>query len=231
MRCAIVDDEKYALQVLNGYISQTSGLEVVAQCRDGFEIIGVLNKTPIDLLFLDIQMPQLSGFDVIKALKKRAFNIILTTAHEQYAVDAFEFAVFDYLLKPFSYQRFLKPIERLTAGKNTVKELAGLDHEYFFVKENRTSTKIHITDIHYIKASGNYLKIYLPDRYVMVYMSLIEIQNRLPSSKFIQIHKSYIISIKSIKSMKFNCVVVGNTELPVGRSYRCQLDDVWRWRI
>ncbi len=219
IKCVIADDEKYAVQVLNDYITRTPGLSLVAECRDGFEVIDVFDKNTIDILFLDVQMPQLSGLDVIRELKQRPSHIILTTAHQQYALDAFELAVFDYLLKPFSYDRFLKSLARLNRD-------VPRDPEYVFVKIDRTSVRFNVEYIRYIKAEGNYLRIYLPDRFEMVYMSLAEIQMKLPKSKFIQIHKSYVVAISAIQTVKYDSVSVGDKELPVGRLYKSQLNRV-----
>lgn len=223
MRCIIVDDEPLVRELLEDNIRQVPFLELVRSCKDAMEALEALQDEQVDLIFLDIQMPRLSGLQFLQSMDHPPL-VIMVTAYEKYAVDGFNLQVADYILKPFSFDRFLKACNRaaeLFRLKNvaTTSEIKSQD---FFVNVEYTLVKIVVADIDYIEGLKDYIKIYLSSRPkpVLTRMSLKAIEAKVPAGTFIRTHKSFLVAISRITTIKRDFVCVGTTEIPVSETYR-----------
>lgn len=229
IKCLIVDDEPPARELLQSYISRLGYLEVAGQCHNGLEAFEWLQKTRADIIFLDIQMPKMNGLELIKSLHHPP-SIILTTAFREYAVDAFEQGVIDYLVKPISFERFLKAISRHNhAMAYPAPELGRedpFDTAYMFFKVNKDMIKVLLKDIVYVESIRDYLKIVAHDRSFVTYQRISYMEDKLPEDRFVRIHKSYIVATEKISSFRQDAVRVGSYELPVGRMYKKKLIEV-----
>lgn len=225
LRCIAVDDEPLALDLLEDNIRQVPFLELVAKCADAFEAIKVLQETTVDLIFLDIQMPGLTGLQFIQSLSHKPM-IILITAYEKYALEGFELDVTDYLVKPVSLPRFIKACnkarELYQLKHQQVSAAPGTAPEFFFVNSDYSLLKINIADIIWIEALKDYIRIHLTGaaKPVVTRMPLKQVEEQLPPARFIRIHKSYIIAVAHITAIRKNSVFIGTMELPVGDNYR-----------
>lgn len=224
MKCIAIDDEPFALQLLKDYISQVPYLELVALCEDVFEANKVLQQQEIDLVFTDIQMPRLTGLQFIQSLTERPM-FILITAYEKFALDGFNLNVIDYILKPVELSRFLLACNKaweLYQLKKAAKTSPETPPAYFFVNVEYRQVKVMYKDIAWIEGLKDYIKINLlpPAKPLLVRMSMKGVEEELPSSRFIRIHKSYIVSIDSLTSVRKSSVFIGQLELPVGETYQ-----------
>ncbi|MBW8687526.1 LytR/AlgR family response regulator transcription factor [Chitinophaga rhizophila] len=225
MRCIAVDDEPLALELLEDNIRQVPFLELVATCADAFEAIKVLQENTVDLIFLDIQMPGLTGLQFIQSLSHKPM-IILITAYEKYALEGFELDVTDYLVKPVSLPRFIKACnkarELYQLRHQTAAAAPGILPEFFFVNSDYSLLKINIAEIIWIEALKDYIRIHLTGsaKPVVTRLPLKQVEEQLPQARFIRIHKSYIIAVAHITAIRKNSVFIGTMELPVGDNYR-----------
>ena len=225
IRCIAVDDEPLALDLLEDNISKIPYLQMVARCSNAFEAIAILQDQPVDLIFLDIQMPGLTGLQFIQSRTDRPM-IILVTAYEKYALEGFRLDVIDYLVKPVALDRFIKACNKaheLYQLRLRDKETGSPVHsDYFFVNVDYSLLKVNTGDITWIEGLKDYIKIHLKSssRPVITRMSMKAIEEQLPSSRFIRIHKSYILSIDHITAIRKTSIFIGDMELPVGDSYR-----------
>jgi two-component system LytT family response regulator len=228
MKCVAVDDEPLALALLQDNIRQVPNLELVASCSTAMEALAVLNKQEVDLIFLDIQMPGLTGLQLLQSLPVRPM-VILITAYEKYALEGFNLDVIDYLVKPVPFERFLKACNKAIDFfrlKNNPQTEAANWPEYFFVHAEYGLVKIIFSDIRMIEGLKDYLKIHLGEtKPLVIRMSMKSIEEKLPPGKFFRIHKSYIIAISQITTIRRNSVFLGNLELPLGDLYK---DDLMR---
>ncbi|HUP12480.1 MAG TPA: LytTR family DNA-binding domain-containing protein [Niastella sp.] len=224
MKCIAIDDEPFALQLLKDYISQMPYLELVALCEDVFEANKILQQQEIDLVFTDIQMPRLTGLQFIQSLTERPL-FILITAYEKFALEGFNLNVVDYLLKPVELSRFMLACNKaweLFQLKKAAKQSPETTLPYFFVNAEYRQVKVMYKDISYIEGLKDYIKINLqaPAKPLLVRMSMKSAEEELPAAQFIRIHKSYIISIDSITSVRKSSVFIDQLELPVGETYQ-----------
>lgn len=223
MRCIAVDDEKWVLDLLVDNISRVPFLQLVGRCRNALEAIELLHKSAVDLIFLDIQMPGLDGIQFVQSLQHPPM-IIFVTAYKEYAWDGFELAAVDYLLKPVSFERFLKACNkaqelfRLQQKTPATNELPG----HFFVYVEYNQVKITIADIVYIEGMKDYVKIYLTTatKPVITKMSLKALEDKLLPYRLVRIHKSYIIAADKVTALKRDIICLGTIELPLSDSYR-----------
>ncbi len=224
-RCLIVDDEPLARELIKGYVAKLENFEIVAECSDAMKALNVLRAKPVDLMFMDIQMPQITGIEFLKTLK-HAPKVIITTAYREYALDGFELDVVDYLLKPITFERFLKSVNKYYQMiQDDVQLVAsqgdkGVDETFIYVKENKKVVKIYLSEIKYIEGLSEYVQIYTDKRKVIVKTSLTQMEEKLPAEQFLRIHKSYIISVSKIEAFTANTIEIQNKELPIGRSYK-----------
>ncbi len=224
LRCIAVDDEPLALELLVDNIDQVPYLQLIEQCSNAFEAIKVLQQQPIDLIFLDIQMPGLTGLQFIQSMPQKPM-IILVTAYEKYALDGFNLDVTDYLVKPVSFERFVKACNKaleLFELKNKKEVAVENGNDYIFVNVEYKLLKVVLSDIIWIEGLKDYIKIHLKstNRPVITRMSLKTIEEQLPAGKFIRVHKSYIVSVNYITAVMKNSIFIGELELPVGDIYR-----------
>lgn len=222
INCIAVDDEPLALRLLEDNISKVPYLKLVATCNDAFEALAVMNHEKIDLIFADIQMPGLSGLQLIGSLESRPM-VIFITAYKQYALDSYELAVVDYLVKPVPLERFIKACNRakeLYELRNSKQSISNPD--YFFVNADYSQVKVVFNDIIWIEGLGDYLKIHLKStsKPLVIRSSLKSIEAELPTGKFVRIHKSWLLAIDEITAIRKNSVFIGEKEFSVGESYR-----------
>jgi DNA-binding LytR/AlgR family response regulator len=223
--CLITDDEPLARELLAGYIGSLEDLELKGLCKNAMETFAYLQRQPVDLLFLDIQMPQVNGLDLIRSLHERP-SIIITTAYREFAADGFELEVLDYLVKPISFDRFLKSVSRYYHAAQRTKpseappEESAFAKAYMYCKVNRDLVRIYLKDILYIESIRDYVKIVTKTQQYLTYQRIGYMEERLPSSKFPRIHKSFIVSLDHIDSYNVESVTVAGHVLPLGRNYR-----------
>lgn len=223
LKCLIVDDEPLAQRVLEKYILELSNLELVQKCNDAIEAMEVLQEKEVDLIFLDINMPRLSGINFLKSYKNPPM-VIITTAYTEYALESYELNVLDYLKKPFSFERFLQAVqkaeEKVKGSVTEITEISQEERDYIFVKANKKTININLDSILYVEALGDYVKIFTEEGHIVTYQSLKGIERLLPSLKFYRIHKSYIVSLSKIKSIEGNMVHMDKGTLPIGNNYK-----------
>jgi len=222
--CLIVDDEPVARGIIRNYCSHLPFLRIVAECGNAFEAKEVLYGTKIDLIFLDINMPVLSGVSFLSTIKKPPV-IIFTTAHQEHAVIAFDLAVCDYLLKPFSLERFIisvdKARERLRVSNYTVFENKISDpQDSFFVKTDGKLVNVLYNDCLYAEAQGNYTKVVTPDKILLTKLPLTELLSLMPPANFIRVHRSFFINISLISHIEGNRVFIQKNEIPIAGVYK-----------
>ena len=218
MKCIIIEDEPPAIKVLEHYIAQVPNLFACGSFTDPLQGITAIQQQTVDLVFLDINMPKLSGIDLIKILQNPP-AIIITTAYPEFAVEGFELEVTDYLLKPIAFQRFLKAINKV--GKQAEKHTSELSKgQYLVLKSDRKLFKVNFEEILYLQAWGDYVKIICRDRTLLPKETLTKVAERLPTERFVRIHRSYIVAIEAIAFIEGNQVAIGNTKLPVSQSYK-----------
>ncbi|MCK8523632.1 LytTR family DNA-binding domain-containing protein [Aquimarina sp. D1M17] len=226
MKCILADDEPIARQILENYIKEIPNLELIASCKNAFEVIEVLQKQSPDILFLDINMPKLSGLSLLKTLQQKP-AVIITTAYPEHAVVGFELAVTDYLLKPFSFERFLQAVYKVNTkneATNTIIKEEKETPKTIFVKSDKKIIKLNTDHISHIEAYGNYIKIYT-DRMILTPQTLTEFSEKLPEC-FLRIHKSFVVNFDKLKLIDGNQFVLQNeVKLPIGKSYRKQVID------
>jgi DNA-binding LytR/AlgR family response regulator len=216
--CIAIDDEPLALDILKKYIAKIYFLELKDVFTDPFEAKKLLESTNIDIIFLDIQMPDINGIEFSKIVNKRNAATIFTTAFSEYAVDGFNVDAIDYLLKPIEYDRFLKAVYKAKEYINYVTNQE-IQDGYIFVKSDYQMTKINLKEILYIEGLDDYIKIYLAQKSILTLMTLKTISQKLPSKEFLRIHRSYIVPISKIDNISKSRVKIGDTEIPIGISY------------
>ena len=224
LRCIAVDDEPLALELLEDNISKVPYLQLVAKCSNAMEAMKVLQQQPADLIFLDIQMPGLTGLQFIQSMTEKPM-IILITAYEKYALEGFNLNVTDYLVKPVSLDRFVKACNKakeLYELKNRTNKEVVSNPDYFFVNVDYSLLKVNFNDTKYIEGLKDYIKIHLKStsRAIITRMAMKAIEEELPVAKFLRIHKSYIVSLEHITAIRKNSVFIDEMELPVGENFR-----------
>jgi two-component system response regulator LytT len=212
IRCLIIDDEPSSQNVLKSFIKKIDYLEVLHICNNALEALEFLKSNSVDLLFLDINMPQLSGISFYKSLKKPP-KVVFTTAYSEYALEGFEVEATDYLLKPFSFERFVKAVSK-------IKEINDAKLDYIIVKSEKKLHQVKIDDIYYIEGLGDYIKVHLKDRFLVTYKSLKKMNNSLPKSIFIQVHKSFIINKNKLDYIEGNLAIINANKIPLGQKYK-----------
>ncbi|MEI7660710.1 MAG: LytTR family DNA-binding domain-containing protein [Bacteroidota bacterium] len=226
IRCLIIDDEPLAQRVIEKYAENIPFLDIVGKCSNAVEAIDVLHNREVDLLFLDINMPRLSGMDFLKTLKNPPL-VIITTAYAEFAIQGYELDVVDYLMKPFAFDRFYKAIqkaEELIKGREMPhfepKEATRPEETFIFVKSSKKTYKVNLDEILYIEALGDYVKIYTNEKMIISYQSLKNIEVLLPSSSFPRIHKSFIIALSRIDLIEGNHVKIRDRQIPIGTNFK-----------
>jgi two-component system, LytTR family, response regulator len=222
INCIAIDDEPLALSKLEGFISRVPDLRLVRTFDNAIEAVVWLKENHADLIFLDIQMEQLTGIQFLEVTGTTS-SIIITSAYDQYAIKGFELNVTDYILKPFSFQRFLqavsKVIDQVSKNKNSRSSSAG-NEGFIFVKTEYRLERVDIDQILYIEGMKDYLRIICTDKKIMTLQSFSKIEESLPKARFCRVHKSFIVSIDKIKSIERNVIVIADHRIPVSNTYR-----------
>jgi DNA-binding LytR/AlgR family response regulator len=214
-----------ARMALKQLVSQVPVLELVAECNDASEALESLNSTQVDLLLLDIEMPGMTGLDLIRKLGNNKPLIIFTTAKKDYAVEAFELNVVDYLVKPIALSRFKQAIEKAQETLDSNKQEVKVEEQGFvFVKDSGVLKRIAIDDILFLEAMGDYVKVHTPQKFHVVHATLKSIEEKLPSSKFIRVHRSYIVAINKIDYIQEGTITIGKTTIPVADTHKSNLN-------
>ncbi|MFN7118375.1 MAG: LytR/AlgR family response regulator transcription factor [Saprospiraceae bacterium] len=223
IRCIIVDDEPLALDLLENYVQRTPFLELVGRCTNAFEAMEVLARETVELLFLDIQMPDLSGVEFSRTLKP-GLKVIFTTAFEQYALDGFKVDALDYLLKPFNYEEFLKAANKAQEWFQLVDNQQQKNEplSYLFVKSEYKLVKIILQDVLFFEGLKDYVKIHLvgQDKPVLSLMSLKSLEEALPAEQFMRVHRSYIVNLEKIESVERSRILINHFPIVVAEQYR-----------
>jgi len=221
MTCIIVDDNIMARMAMKKIVEQVNGLSLIDECENAIEAYNLINKKPVDLLLLDIEMPGMTGLELTKNLGKKSPLIIFTTAKTNYAVDAFELNVVDYLVKPIDPARFLKAIEKVKEALESKRaEVEVKDKEFVFIKDNGVLKKISADDILYLEAMGDYVKIFTSQKFHIVHATLKSIEEKLSSSKFMRVHRSYIIALNKIDFIEEGVININGVAIPVADGYK-----------
>lgn len=215
IRYLIIDDEYIAHDILKGYCDLLPDMQLMKHCYTALEAFDYLNKQDVDLLFLDLNMPVLKGFDFLKTLTNPP-KVIVTTAHKEFALDGFEHNVADYLLKPFGFERFLKAIHK-AFGNTTAKREAP---NRIFIQSNKKTFQLDLTTIRYIESTGNYIKIVTTSEPITIRKTLTEFMEQLPKADFTQVHKSFVVATQHIRSIEGNLISVGDAQIPIGKMYK-----------
>ena len=233
MHYLIIDDEPIAHRIIDGYCSELAYLKKAGGAYTAFEASAILDHRSVGLIFLDINMPKLSGFEWLKTLSTPP-AVIVTTAHEQYALEGFELSVVDYLLKPFSFARFLTAINKVTHPNVARPEvlIKSIDPAkgFFFVKGDKKHHQIDVADILFIEAFGNYTKLYLPQEVILVHEKISDLEAKLANHNFLRVHKSFLIAIHKIKLVEGNTLHVPGYRVPVGQTYRSRITELLKGR-
>jgi len=225
-RCLIVDDEPLARELIRGHVEKLENFEIVAECSDAMKALNVLREKTIDLMFMDIQMPQITGIAFLKTLKHPP-KVIITTAYREFALEGFELDVVDYLLKPITFERFLKSVNKfyqtnqdevqLVTGSNSERTV---EESFIYIRENKKVVKVYLSEIRYIEGLSEYIQLFTDKRKIITKTSMSLMEEKLPKENFLRIHKSFIVSIPKIEAFTTNTIEIQGKELPIGRSYK-----------
>ncbi len=224
IKCVIVDDEPVAREIIASFIAKIPNLELIKSCKNAMEAFDVVNTQKIDLLFLDINMPEVSGLSLAKSINKKT-KIIFTTAYREYAVDGFDLQAVDYLLKPISFDRFLQGIHaffdvsvRIDPEKSS--EEKAITTDFIFVRSDRKMVKINFNEIRYIESLSDYVKIYTKENVIVTRETISNMEIKLPAALFLRVHRSFIVSFAKITSYTNEFVEIGRKAIPISRSYK-----------
>jgi DNA-binding LytR/AlgR family response regulator len=225
IKCVIIDDEPIARDIIRDYILKINELEIIAEFNKPVEAIAFLNENKTDLLFLDINMPEINGIHFAKSLSNPP-AIIFTTAYREFAANGFELQAVDYLVKPIPFDRFLKAVNHFlqlhskSVGMISAEIREKPEDEFILLKDSKKTHKVYLSDIKYIESDGDYIRFYLQNRKLMIRGSLSFMETSLPSARFLRIHNSYIINLKKVNAVTLYSVEIEGTELPISRSHK-----------
>ncbi|WP_282042920.1 LytR/AlgR family response regulator transcription factor [Winogradskyella flava] len=222
MTCIIIDDEPLAIDLLESYVSKIENLELIGSFVNPLDALKLLRDRPVDILFLDIQMPEITGVDFKKIISPEV-KVIFTTAYSEYALESYDLNAVDYLLKPITFQRFLQAVEKVQ-NKNSKTETTK-DEDYVFVKTEYRHQKLFFSDILYLKGLSDYVAIQTKSGKVLTLQNMKEFEQDLPNNKFIRVHKSYIINLEHIEFIERNRIVMHGEYIPIGATYK---DAFWK---
>lgn len=225
LNCICVDDEPLALDVLESLISRHPNLKLTRKCQNALEAMEWMKTNTVDVVFSDINMPGITGIDFAKAIRDAHTVVVFTTAHQEYAAEAFDIEALDFLLKPISPDRFAKTVKRIDEyyelRQSKTKENVEMEEGHMFVKSDSKLLKVAYNEILYVEAFADYVKIWISDeKRIVTLQTMKNMENGLPKDKFIRVHRSYIVAIDKIESLQSNSVTVGKKEIPVGKNYK-----------
>lgn len=225
IKCIIIEDEKLAAEKLSGFIEKISVLELVSNIKDGISAINFLKSNSVDLIFLDIEMKDFNGIQFLKTLQVKP-AVIITSAYEKYAIAGYEFSVVDYLLKPYTLERFLQSVDKAINFKELKEKaknyelIATQSNEYIFIKSENRIEKIELDDILFIEGMKDYLRIHTKSKKIMTLQSFNRILQYLPGNNFIRVHNSYLVSLNKIENIERNRIKIGETLIPISDKYK-----------
>jgi DNA-binding LytR/AlgR family response regulator len=222
IKCIIVEDETLAQDVIKSHLQRIGGWELVGVCRNAPEALAALNTQEVDVMFLDIRLPGMSGLNFLRSLPDPPL-VVLTTAYAEYAVESYEFSVIDYLLKPISFERFSKAAGKIVEGRlfsQAGKEQDKFPGDHIFIKSNSKFFKVNFSEILYVEGMKDYLKIHTPEYTLVTHQTMNELERALPSRLFIRVHKSYIVAVGHIRTIYGNSVELGKVTIPIGINYK-----------
>ncbi|GAB0155823.1 LytTR family DNA-binding domain-containing protein [Chryseobacterium sp. Alg-005] len=224
--CLIVEDEPIAAEIIENYILRNNDLAITGKCADAVHAANILSFNKVDLLFLDMNLPVVKGFDFLRKLSDPPFTIV-TTAYQEYALEGYDFDIVDYLMKPVSYERFqiaLNKFRHLAEAEEALMEAVNSD--YIFITIRKKQYKIYLEDIYYIESFREYITVHTKKQSITVKMPISKMENMLNTSRFIRIHKSYIVSLKKIEGFSAAEIIINNKKLPIGRTYKNILKEI-----
>jgi DNA-binding LytR/AlgR family response regulator len=233
IKCFVLDDEPLASELMTDYIGRLPDLELVGVSNSPTQALSFLQQTQVDILFLDIHMPRLTGFDILRPLSYRP-KVIFTTAFREFALDSYEFDAIDFLIKPVSFERFLQAVGKVyrflppVTPTSDSTELIKPAKEYQYFKVDKEMVKINLEDIYWIESIKDYVKINTVSGILVSYLRMNYLEEKLPKEKFVRIHKSYIISTEHIQAISSTYIRINNYEIPIGRFYKARLDEILR---
>jgi DNA-binding LytR/AlgR family response regulator len=223
MNCIAVDDEPLALDIIEAYVTRHPELTLVARCNNAAEASEVLKKHKVDLMFLDIQMPEITGLSFVKSLERKPL-FMFTTAYPDYALEGFELDAIDYLLKPIAYDRFEKGVEKALEyykiKQNADVAESDLENEHFFVKANQKLIKLSYSEIYYVEAFADYVKIFLADKKIVTLQTMKNMELKLPPDMFSRVHRSFIVNRNHVASFSTSVCEVNEVKIPIGKNYK-----------
>lgn len=231
IRCFVLDDEPLATDLLKDYIGRLPDLNLVGVSNSPTQALLLLQQTLVDVVFMDIQMPRLTGFDVLRPLGNRP-KVIFTTAFREYALDSYEFDVVDFLIKPISFERFLQSVGKIyrflptTSPQPEMPQPSRPAKDYQYFKVDKEMVKLDLADILWIESLKDYVRIHTVSGPLVSYLRISYLEEKLPPNRFVRIHKSYIVSLEHIQAISATYIRINNEELPVGRIYKAKLDEV-----
>jgi len=220
MNCIIIDDDQACRSVLEQMIGQTDPLKHIGSFENGLQAMNALKNNETDIIFLDVEMPEMSGIDMLAELDIKPM-VILTTSHKEYALDAYEHEVVDYLVKPVTLPRFLKAVSKAEKRfENLVMGSLSDDRNYFFVRKDSVINKLPISDVLWVEAMGDYVTINTKGKKIIIHSTLRAIESKLPKEKFIRVHRSYIVQLENIKTIEGNTIFLEDAYIPLGTVYK-----------
>ena len=235
MQCIIIDDEPLAHKVIRNYAAHLEFLDFINSFKGAVEALSYLNTHTVDLIFLDINMPVLKGLDFLRTLQHPPM-IIITSAYQEYALESYELEVIDYLLKPFSFERFLKAVNKANHQKSLVEasmestvkpNLSGLNEERIFVKSEKKTHQIRLQDVLFLEGAGSYVKIHVrgesKENLIITFDRLTNFEKSLPADNFVRVHKSFVVAVSHIDAIEGNRIMIGDHTIPIGQVYKMNL--------
>lgn len=222
--CIIVDDEPMAREILENHLKRIDSIHIVGSCKNAVEAFNLLNSENIDLIFLDINMPEISGLSFAKSINKK-IKIIFTTAYREYALDGFDLKAVDYLLKPISFERLFQSIhkfknESLSFRQDETQDIPDENANFFFVRSDRKMIKINFSELDYVESLADYVKIHSNGKVIITRETISSIEAKLPKKDFLRVHRSFIVSINKIESFTNEFIEIRNKAIPISRSYK-----------
>ncbi|QOG04641.1 LytTR family DNA-binding domain-containing protein [Flavobacterium sp. MDT1-60] len=221
IKCVLVDDEPLAIKVLQNYFNNFTDFEVIGTFNNSLEALDFINSTTVDAVFLDINMPMMTGFELISLIENKT-KVIITTAFREFAAESYDLDVLDYLVKPIPLPRFIKCINKITTEynlKNNIKVEATKGDSHIFIKVDKKMMKINIEEILFVEGMKEYIKVVTPDKTYITHKSLTSLSEELPADRFLRIHKSYVIALNKVKSIEGNRIQIQSYTIPIGRNY------------
>ena len=231
IKAILVDDEPHAIEVLDNYLRNFNEIEIVARCQDAIQAFQVLQQQKVDLMFLDVKMPGLTGTELLRSLKTPP-KVVFTTAYQDYAVEGFDLNAVDYLLKPIPFERFLRAMDKVFTGLNVANQSVSIAQKaavsnqdvFLYLKVDRKMVKVNVIDILWVESLRDYIKVVLKDKVLITKQKISLLEELLPEDSFIRVHRSFIVAMDKVESYHAHKIEIAGKELPIGRNFRndCQ---------